>query len=53
MSLISDLLEKPATLSTASKYTAMNGFIYLGAAATFIFWPGVVQNRFRSIYRRL
>ena len=46
MSLISELLEKPATLSKASQYTAMNGFIYLGAAATFIFWPGVVQTLF-------
>jgi len=32
MSLISELLEKRASLSAASKYTAMNGFIYLGAA---------------------
>ncbi len=46
MSLISELLEKPATLSKASKYTAMNGFIYLGAAATFILWPGAVQTLF-------
>ena len=46
MSLISELLEKPATLSKASKYTAMNGFIYFGAAAVFIFWPGVVQTLF-------
>ena len=28
-SLINDLLEKPTNLSTASKYTAMNGLIYL------------------------
>ena len=48
MSLISELLEKPASLSTASKYTAMNGFIYLGAAAMFIFWPGAVQTIFRD-----
>ena len=46
MSLISDLLEKPASLSTASKYTAMNGFIYLGAGAVFILWPGAVQTLF-------
>jgi hypothetical protein len=29
-SLINDLLEQPPNLSTASKYTAMNGIIYLG-----------------------
>jgi len=46
MSLISDLLEKPPSLSTASKYTAMNGFIYLGAGVIFIFWPGAVQTLF-------
>ena len=48
MSLISELLEKPASLSAASKYTAMNGFIYLGAGAVFIFWPGAVQTLFRD-----
>ena len=46
MSLIGDLLEKPASLSTASKYTVMNGFIYLGAGAMFILWPGSVQTLF-------
>ena len=48
MSLISELLEKPASLSAASKYTVMNGFIYLGAGAMFIFWPGAVQTLFRD-----
>ena len=48
MSLISELLEKPASLSTASKYTAMNGFIYLGAGAVFILWPGAVQTLLRD-----
>ena len=46
MSLISELLEKPPSLSTASKYTAMNGYIYLGAGAVFIVWPGAVQTLF-------
>lgn len=46
MSLVSELLEKPAALSKASQYTAMNGFIYLGAAAVFIVWPGAVQTLF-------
>jgi len=26
----------------------MNGFIYLGAGAVFIFWPGAVQTLFRD-----
>jgi hypothetical protein len=43
MSFIDDLLEKPANLSTASKYAAMNGFIYLGAGALLI----VGQVRYR------
>ncbi len=46
MSFINDLLEKPPRLSTASKYTAMNGFIYLGAGVLFIVWPGSVQTLF-------
>ena len=48
MSFMSDLLETPASLSTASKYTAMNGFIYLGLGALFILWPGAVQTIFRD-----
>ena len=44
MSLIKDLLEKPPNLSTASKYTTMNGVIYLATGARFIAWPGVVQT---------
>jgi hypothetical protein len=43
MSFMSDLLEKPADLSAASKYTAMNGFIYLAAGGLLIVWPGAVQ----------
>ena len=48
MSFINDLLETPANLSTASKYTVMNGFIYLGAGALFIIWPGAVQTLLRD-----
>jgi hypothetical protein len=46
MSLIKDLLDRPASLSTASKYTVMNGFIYLGAGALLIAWPGATQTIF-------
>jgi len=48
MSFMSDLLETPATLTTASKYTAMNGCIYLGLGALFLLWPGAVQTIFRD-----
>ena len=48
MSFMSDLLETPASLSAASKYTAMNGYIYLGLGALFILWPGAVQTLFRD-----
>ena len=46
MSFFNDLLEKPANLSTASKYAVMNGYIYLALGALFIFWPGAVQTIF-------
>jgi hypothetical protein len=46
MSLFNDLLEKPASLPTASKYSVMNGFIYLALGALFIVWPGAVQTIF-------
>ena len=48
MSFMSDLLEMPASRTTASKYTAMNGFIYLGLGALFVLWPGAVQTIFRD-----
>src|SRR5271168_358762 len=46
MVLITDLLDKPGNLSTASKYTVWNGLLYLGTGALFIVWPGVVQTIF-------
>jgi hypothetical protein len=46
MSLISDLLEKPANLPTASKYSVMNAYIYLSLGALFILFPGSVQTIF-------
>lgn len=48
MVLISALLEKPRNLTTASKYTAMNGFIYLAVGLLLIVWPGVTQAIFRD-----
>jgi hypothetical protein len=46
MSFFGDLLEKPANLSTESKYAVMNGYLYLAMAAAFIVWPGAVQTIF-------
>jgi len=48
MSLIETLLEKPANLAIASKYTAMNGIVYLSAGAVLILWPAAVQAIFRD-----
>ena len=45
-SLINDLLEKPTNLSPASKYTAMNGLIYLAGGVLLIVWPGLTQTLF-------
>jgi hypothetical protein len=46
MSLIATLLQTPARLSTASRYTAFNGWIYLSAGALLIAWPGMTQMLF-------
>jgi hypothetical protein len=43
-SLINDLCKKPSSLSTASRYTVLNGVIYLGAGTLLILWPGVIQT---------
>lgn len=48
MSFLSDLLEKPASLSAASNYTAVNGLIYLASGALLILWPGAVQTLLRD-----
>ena len=48
MSLIKALLEKPPSLTTASKYTVLNGFIYLAVGFLLIVWPGVTQTIFKD-----
>jgi hypothetical protein len=48
MSLLEKLLECPARLSAASKYTVMNGAIYLMAGALLLAWPGSAQTIFRE-----
>src|SRR6476659_7338217 len=48
MSVIKDLLERPFDQAITSKYTAMNGLIYLGFGALVLVWPGMVQTIFRD-----
>jgi hypothetical protein len=48
MSLISLALQKPAGLTTASKYTVVNGAIYFGLGLVLIIWPGLIQTLFRE-----
>src|SRR5689334_9025770 len=46
MSLIHALMEKPADLSLPSRYTALNGIVYLCGGAVLLSWPSVVQAIF-------
>lgn len=48
MFLIDALIEKPANLPITSKYTTMNGLIYLVTGVLFIIWPGSIQTLFRD-----
>jgi hypothetical protein len=48
MSLIKDLLERPFDQAITSKYTAMNGLVYLGAGTLVLVWPGMVQTILRD-----
>jgi hypothetical protein len=44
MSPIKIALQKPANLTTASKYTVFNGFVYFWLGVLLILWPGAVQT---------
>lgn len=46
MPLIKDLLETPPTLSAASKYTTVNGIVYIGVGVLLVAWPGAIQTLF-------
>ena len=46
MSLMKALLEKPPALTTASKYTVLNGVIYLIVGTLLVVWPGITQTLF-------
>jgi hypothetical protein len=46
MSLLTGLRHAPAPLSVGSKYTTMNGIVYLAVGLLFVVWPGAVQTLF-------
>jgi hypothetical protein len=46
MPLLRDLLRAPARLPVASKYTIVNGLIYLASGSVFVIWPAAVQQLF-------
>ena len=48
MSFFKDLLAKPADLSTASKYSVINGYVYLALGGLLLLWPGAVQTIFKD-----
>jgi hypothetical protein len=46
--IIQKLLERPADLPFASKYTIVGGLIYLSSGALLVVWPGAVQTLLRD-----
>ena len=46
MSLFGALCQSPQDLSAASRFTALNGIVYMGAGMLLLIWPGAVQTLF-------
>ena len=44
MSLLATLMKTPPDLPASSRFTAMNGLIYMAAGALFLGWPQAVQT---------
>ena len=44
MSLLSDLIELPPGLSASTKFTSLNGILYMSAGALLLTWPSAVQT---------
>ena len=44
MSLLNTLMEKPPTLSKASRYTAMNGVLYTVSGASMLIMPDLLRT---------
>jgi hypothetical protein len=43
-----NLLQRPFDKAITSRYTAMNGLIYLASGSLVVIWPGIVQTIFRD-----
>jgi hypothetical protein len=48
MSLLSDLMEAPARLSAASRFTLFCGAFYMAAGLQLLLWPDAVQAVFQE-----
>lgn len=46
MSLLSDLLNRPAHQSAASRFNEIGGWLYMAAGGLILVWPGAVQTLF-------
>lgn len=48
MSLISDLRQRPANLSVASRFTSTSGLLYMTVGLMLLAWPDSVQTLFQD-----
>ncbi|MBC8289371.1 MAG: hypothetical protein H8E37_03550 [Planctomycetes bacterium] len=46
MSLFGALCDSPTNLSLSSKFTVVNGILYMGTGTLLLIWPGAVQTLF-------
>ena len=46
MSLLDTLCDSPPVLPISSRFTILNGIVYMGAGALLMFWPATVQILF-------
>lgn len=46
MTIIDALCDSPSSLPTSSRFTILNGIIYMGAGLLLLFWPAGVQVLF-------
>ncbi|MBL8018075.1 MAG: hypothetical protein JNM27_00295 [Leptospirales bacterium] len=46
MTILKALFEKPANLSAASRFTALNGVLYIASGLVLVVWPGIAQSIF-------
>lgn len=48
MSFLKELMATPVERSRVSRYSELNGILYLALGGTLIVWPGAVQTIFRD-----